>query len=189
MSVKVTVKWNKETYNDVEVDTSQPPVTLKMQLFSLTGVPPERQKIMGVKGGLLKDDADWATVGLKEGQRLMLMGSAEKVDPANIVSARLTVQCSYITYCSRLSKQSALGSNQGKCDRLGFGLREELDASARGKVQARSGLQSPLTQFSLAADRQMPQVPEPPTTALTFVEDLPEDEQDVEGYSKYGAGA
>ena len=34
----------------------------------------------------------------------------------------------------------------------------------------------------------MEQVPEAPTKALTFVEDLPEDEQDVEGYSKYGAG-
>ena len=32
------------------------------------------------------------------------------------------------------------------------------------------------------------QVPEAPTTAVTFVEDLPEDEQDVEGFSKYGAG-
>ena len=79
MGVKVTVKWNKETYNDVEVDTSQPPLTFKIQLFSLTGVPPERQKIMGVKGGLLKDDADWSKVGLKAGQKLMLMGSAEQV--------------------------------------------------------------------------------------------------------------
>lgn len=77
--VKVTVTWNKEVFKDVEVDTHQPPVTFKTQLFSLTGVPPERQKIMGVKGGLLKDDADWAKLGLKNGQKLMLMGSAETV--------------------------------------------------------------------------------------------------------------
>ena len=38
----------------MEIDTEQPPAVFKMQLFSLTGVPPERQKIMGVKGGLLK---------------------------------------------------------------------------------------------------------------------------------------
>ena len=49
----------------------------KHQLFSLTGVPPERQKIM-VKGGMLKDDADMAKLGLKEGQKLMIMGSADK---------------------------------------------------------------------------------------------------------------
>lgn len=43
-----------QVFKDVEIDTEQPPAVFKMQLFSLTGVPPERQKIMGVKGGLLK---------------------------------------------------------------------------------------------------------------------------------------
>ena len=89
MVVKVSVKWNKETYNDVEVDASQPPIIFKTQLFSLTGVPPERQKIMGVKGGLLKDDAEWTKVGLKNGLKLMLMGSAEKVSA--IVSSKAAV--------------------------------------------------------------------------------------------------
>lgn len=51
--VKVHVKWQKETFKDVEVDESQPPLLFKTQLFTLSGVPPERQKIM-VKGGLLK---------------------------------------------------------------------------------------------------------------------------------------
>ena len=37
----------------MEIDTDQPPALFKMQLFSLTGVPPERQKIM-VKGGTLR---------------------------------------------------------------------------------------------------------------------------------------
>jgi len=44
----------EQVFKDVEIDTEQPPAVFKMQLFSLTGVPPERQKIMGVKGGLLK---------------------------------------------------------------------------------------------------------------------------------------
>jgi hypothetical protein len=47
------VKWGKETY-DVDVDTALPALVLKMQLFTLTGVPPERQKIMGVKNPPLK---------------------------------------------------------------------------------------------------------------------------------------
>ena len=65
---------------------SSPVELLKAQLFALTQVPPERQKIMGVKGGTLKDDADLATLGLKEGQNIMLMGSAEKVPEAPAVA-------------------------------------------------------------------------------------------------------
>lgn len=79
--VHVIVKWQKETFKDVEVDTSQPALVFKGQLFALTGVAPERQKIM-VKGGLLQDDHDWNKLGLKEGQRLMMMGSAEAVPEA-----------------------------------------------------------------------------------------------------------
>ncbi|KAF5179399.1 Ubiquitin carboxyl-terminal hydrolase [Thalictrum thalictroides] len=74
----VSVKWQKEVFPAVEIDTSQPPLVFKCQLYDLTGVPPERQKIM-VKGGLLKDDADWSTVGLKEGQKLMMMGTADEI--------------------------------------------------------------------------------------------------------------
>lgn len=49
----VSVKWQKELFKDVEIDTTQPPYVFKCQLYDLTGVAPERQKIM-VKGGLLK---------------------------------------------------------------------------------------------------------------------------------------
>lgn len=76
--VTVSVKWQKEVYPAVEIDTCQPPYVFKCQLYDLTGVPPERQKIM-VKGGLLKDDADWSKVGVKEGQRLMMMGTADEI--------------------------------------------------------------------------------------------------------------
>lgn len=49
----MSVKWQKEVFSNVEIDTSQTPYVFKCQLYDLTGVPPERQKIM-VKGGLLK---------------------------------------------------------------------------------------------------------------------------------------
>jgi ubiquitin carboxyl-terminal hydrolase 14 len=88
--VKVAVKWAKETYN-VEVDPQEPGLVFKHQLFSLTGVPPERQKIM-VKGGMLKDDADVAKLGLKEGQKLMMMGSADKVHRAGGPTIMLAVR-------------------------------------------------------------------------------------------------
>mmetsp|Transcript_5139 Transcript_5139/g.14364 ORF Transcript_5139/g.14364 Transcript_5139/m.14364 type:complete len:484 (-) Transcript_5139:163-1614(-) len=79
--VKVHVKWQRETFKDVEVDESQPPLVFKTQLFTLSGVLPERQKIM-VKGGVLKDADDWAKIKLKEGQKLMMMGTADAVPEA-----------------------------------------------------------------------------------------------------------
>lgn len=59
---------------DVEVDCSSTGEVLKYQLFSLTGVEPERQKIL-IKGGQLKDDTDMSTLGLKPGQVIMMMGT------------------------------------------------------------------------------------------------------------------
>ncbi|KAJ3258242.1 deubiquitinating enzyme [Boothiomyces macroporosus] len=73
--ILVIIKWNGEKYN-VPVDLSQPGLVLKTQIFSLTGVAPERQKIM-VKGGVLKDDTDLNTLKLKENQQLMMMGTVE----------------------------------------------------------------------------------------------------------------
>ena len=52
--VAVTVKWGKQKFESVEIDTSSPVELFKAQLYALTQVPPERQKIMGVKGGTLK---------------------------------------------------------------------------------------------------------------------------------------
>lgn len=75
--MKVSVKWGKETFKDVEVDTEQPPLVFKSQLFTLSGVPPDRMKVM-IKGGLLKDD-DWGKQLPKEGMSIMMMGSAEPI--------------------------------------------------------------------------------------------------------------
>ena len=59
---------------DVEVDLTSNGETLKYQLFSITGVEPERQKIL-VKGGQLKDDTDMSKLGLKPNQTLMMLGT------------------------------------------------------------------------------------------------------------------
>ena len=42
-------------FKELEVDASLPPAVLKAQLFSLTNVPTERQKIM-VKGQTIGDE-------------------------------------------------------------------------------------------------------------------------------------
>ena len=53
----VKVKWGKETFKDVKVDTDGDIIDFKSQLFSLSNVPIERQKIMAM-GKTLKDD-EW----------------------------------------------------------------------------------------------------------------------------------
>jgi ubiquitin carboxyl-terminal hydrolase 14 len=78
-TIPVTVKWGKQKWDDVQVNLAEPPLVFKAQLFALTGVPPDRQKIMGLKGGLLKDDAPWDATGIKAGMSLMLVGSAEEL--------------------------------------------------------------------------------------------------------------
>ncbi|GAB1312287.1 deubiquitinating enzyme [Madurella fahalii] len=72
-TVNVVIKHQGKKY-DVEVDTSSTGEVLKYQLFSLTGVEPDRQKIL-IKGGQLKDDADMSKLGLKPGQVIMMMGT------------------------------------------------------------------------------------------------------------------
>lgn len=53
----VKVKWGKETFKDVPVDTDCDILDFKTQLYSLSSVPIERQKIMS-GGKTLKDD-EW----------------------------------------------------------------------------------------------------------------------------------
>ncbi|ROT41646.1 ubiquitin carboxyl-terminal hydrolase [Sodiomyces alkalinus F11] len=72
-SIPVIVKHQGKKL-EVEVDPASNGETFKYQLFSLTGVEPERQKIL-VKGGQLKDDADMGKLGLKPNQVLMMMGT------------------------------------------------------------------------------------------------------------------
>jgi len=73
--ISVSVKWGKEKFAGLEVNTSDPPQVFQAQLFGLTGVPPERQKIMA-KGKTLKDDS-WEGFAMKSGMTLLLMGSAD----------------------------------------------------------------------------------------------------------------
>ncbi|KAG7211952.1 hypothetical protein KM043_011160 [Ampulex compressa] len=75
----VKVKWGKELFENVEVNTDKEPLLFKAQIFALTGVRPERQKVM-VKGMMLKDD-EWADFKLKDGLIVLMMGSKEEDVP------------------------------------------------------------------------------------------------------------
>lgn len=53
----VKVKWGKETFKNVAVDTDLDIIDFKAQLYTLSQVPIDRQKIMS-GGKTLKDD-EW----------------------------------------------------------------------------------------------------------------------------------
>ncbi|KAI9287697.1 hypothetical protein BC943DRAFT_302834 [Umbelopsis sp. AD052] len=79
--VKVSVKWSGKKFDDLDLDTSESPELFKNQIYSLTGVPPERQKIM-IKGGIMKDDSDLSKLNVKEGHTFMMMGTAGELPKA-----------------------------------------------------------------------------------------------------------
>ncbi|KAI0476431.1 ubiquitin carboxyl-terminal hydrolase [Xylariaceae sp. FL0804] len=71
--ITVEVKHQGKKY-PVEVDTESTGETFKFQLYSLTEVEPERQKIL-IKGGQVKDDTPMSKFGLKAGQSIMMLGT------------------------------------------------------------------------------------------------------------------
>ncbi|KAK3703588.1 hypothetical protein QZH41_019139, partial [Actinostola sp. cb2023] len=74
------IKWGKEKFESVELDTDEPTEVFKAQLFTLSSVPPDRQKVM-LKGAVLKDDG-WGNFKLKNGVTLMMMGSIGELPQA-----------------------------------------------------------------------------------------------------------
>ncbi|ERL92273.1 ubiquitin carboxyl-terminal hydrolase 14 [Dendroctonus ponderosae] len=86
---KVKVKWGKESYQ-VDVNTDERPELFKGQIFTLTGVLPERQKVM-IKGITLKDD-EWGNFKLKDNVTVLLMGSKEEDVPKEPVEKTVFVE-------------------------------------------------------------------------------------------------
>lgn len=68
----VVIRHQGKKY-DVDVDVSEPGAIFKYQVFSLTGVQPENQKIL-IKGKQVKDDTEMSTLGLKPAQAIMVLG-------------------------------------------------------------------------------------------------------------------
>ncbi|VDM93945.1 unnamed protein product [Onchocerca ochengi] len=81
--VRVYVKWGKERF-ELEANMEDPPLQLKSQLFSLTGVNPDRQKVL-VKGKILGDN-NWDGCELKDGMIMMMIGSGGLVPPPPPIS-------------------------------------------------------------------------------------------------------
>lgn len=64
-------------FEDVEINLSDDILTFKGQVYALSSVPVEKQKLMA-KGKILKDDTAWSAYpGVKDGAQIMLMGTAQ----------------------------------------------------------------------------------------------------------------
>ena len=75
---KVNIKWGKEKFTDIECNTDEAPILFKSTLYSLTGVVPDRMKVM-VKGAVVQDDS-WTNIkNLKNKITMMMMGSATEL--------------------------------------------------------------------------------------------------------------
>jgi ubiquitin carboxyl-terminal hydrolase 14 len=77
--VPIKIKHQGKVY-DLEVDTSATGEILKMQIYSLTNVEPENQKVLAKK--IVKDDTPLSSLGLKAGTVITVIGNAS----ANVVS-------------------------------------------------------------------------------------------------------
>ncbi|KAJ9612059.1 deubiquitinating enzyme [Cladophialophora chaetospira] len=73
-TIPIVVKHQGKKY-DVDLDPSATGEILKFQLFSLTGVEPERQSLL-IKGGKLKDDTNLSKLNAKPGQLFTMLGTA-----------------------------------------------------------------------------------------------------------------
>jgi len=75
MALKVKVKWGKEKL-ELELDPTEDPDTFRAQLFAMTQVPPDRQKLM-FKGKTVGET--WEGFTLKAKMAFLLMGTANEV--------------------------------------------------------------------------------------------------------------
>jgi ubiquitin carboxyl-terminal hydrolase 14 len=48
--VKISIKWKNKSFDEIELDLKSTGKEFKKMIYDLTGVPSERQKIIGLKG-------------------------------------------------------------------------------------------------------------------------------------------
>eukprot|EP01088_Endostelium_zonatum_P003525 TRINITY_DN14733_c0_g1_i2.p1 TRINITY_DN14733_c0_g1~~TRINITY_DN14733_c0_g1_i2.p1 ORF type:complete len:480 (-),score=142.85 TRINITY_DN14733_c0_g1_i2:32-1402(-) len=78
MSIPIALKWGKNKY-DVLVNPQDNAAVFKSQVWTLTGVPPDRQKYPGIKsakGGKLDDSVNMGSLNFAPNANIMLMGTA-----------------------------------------------------------------------------------------------------------------
>jgi ubiquitin carboxyl-terminal hydrolase 14 len=79
--VNVRIQWNKNNY-DLTIDSNDSVLSFKENVYKITSVPPDRQKLMakGAWVGTLKNEIDLSKCNIKEGHIITLMGNADVVE-------------------------------------------------------------------------------------------------------------
>ncbi|KTG42896.1 hypothetical protein cypCar_00037921 [Cyprinus carpio] len=80
MSVSVIIKWGGQEYSISTLSEEDTVLDLKQSIKSLTGVLPERQKLLGlkVKGKPADNDVKLGDLKLKSNTKIIMMGTREE---------------------------------------------------------------------------------------------------------------
>uniref|UniRef100_A0A3Q2D0C8 Ubiquitin-like domain-containing CTD phosphatase 1 n=1 Tax=Cyprinodon variegatus TaxID=28743 RepID=A0A3Q2D0C8_CYPVA len=80
MSVSVIIKWGGQEYSISSLSEEDTVLDLKQSIKSLTGVLPERQKLLGlkIKGKPAEDEVKLGSLKLKPNTKIMMMGTREE---------------------------------------------------------------------------------------------------------------
>ncbi|XP_078406662.1 ubiquitin-like domain-containing CTD phosphatase 1 isoform X2 [Cetorhinus maximus] len=80
MSVSIIIKWSGQEYPVTKLTEEDTVLDLKETIKTLTGVLPERQKLLGlkIKGKAAEDDVKLGVLKLKPNTKIMMMGSREE---------------------------------------------------------------------------------------------------------------
>ncbi|XP_072923981.1 ubiquitin-like domain-containing CTD phosphatase 1 isoform X2 [Hemitrygon akajei] len=80
MSVSIIIKWSGQEYPVTKLTEEDTVLDLKEMIKTLTGVLPERQKLLGlkIKGKAAEDDVKLGMLKLKPNTKIMMMGSREE---------------------------------------------------------------------------------------------------------------
>ncbi|XP_019747522.1 ubiquitin-like domain-containing CTD phosphatase 1 [Hippocampus comes] len=80
MSVSVIIKWGGQEYAITSLSEEDTVMDLKQSIKALTGVLPERQKLLGlkVKGKAAEDQVKLGSLKLKPNTKIMMMGTREE---------------------------------------------------------------------------------------------------------------
>jgi len=91
MALKVNIKWGREKFKDVALDTTASPEDFMATVYSLTGVPVDRQKLMcRAWKRKLTTDADFSAMAkLKKGLQIMLIGSSTGIPKPSVAKTNV----------------------------------------------------------------------------------------------------
>ncbi|TRY93114.1 hypothetical protein DNTS_007757 [Danionella cerebrum] len=98
MSVSVIIKWGGQEYSISSLSEEDTVLDLKQSIKSLTGVLPERQKLLGlkVKGKPADDDVKLGDLKLKPNTKIMMMGTREESLVGNKLHSLLNLRTNLI---------------------------------------------------------------------------------------------